>query len=100
MGHRGERGVVAEGAVGFRLLGRSRLFRYEIRRWPGGSIPDIAARHGGPVAIAADAETSRRILELVPQFPTLVWGHDELDTGDMWNSNSLVAWLLCQLGSI
>ena len=30
--------------------------------------------------------------------PTPVWGRDELDTGDMWNSNSLVAWLLTRVG--
>ena len=28
-----DRGVVAEGAVGSRLLGRFRVFRYEVRRW-------------------------------------------------------------------
>ncbi|MCC7076933.1 MAG: hypothetical protein IT198_07395 [Acidimicrobiia bacterium] len=93
---RGERGVVAEGAVGSRLLGRSRLFRYEVRCWHGGSIPDVAWAVGGPVRIAVEPGTARRILELVPQFPTLVWGRDELHVGDMWNSNSLVSWLLVQ----
>src|SRR5437660_8509519 len=35
------RGVVAEGPVGTRwAAGRFRLFRYEIRRWRGGSIRD------------------------------------------------------------
>jgi len=91
---RGERGVVAEGPVGARPLGRSRLFRYEIRRWVGGSIPDADAAVDGPVTISTRAEVARRILELVPDFPTLVWGRDELETGDMWNSNSLVSWLL------
>src|SRR5512133_1637367 len=33
-----ERGVVAEGSVGTSWLGRFRLFRYEIRRWRGGSL--------------------------------------------------------------
>jgi hypothetical protein len=37
------RGVVAEGPVGLRALGRFRLFRYEIRCREGGSIPDAAA---------------------------------------------------------
>src|SRR5690349_840515 len=36
-----DRGVVAEGPVGGRWLGRSRLFRYEIRSWRGGAIPDV-----------------------------------------------------------
>jgi hypothetical protein len=34
------RGVVATGAVGSRLVGGLRLFRYEVRCWRGGSIPD------------------------------------------------------------
>ena len=28
----------------------------------------------------------------------MTWGRDELGTGDMWNSNSLVAWLLARSG--
>jgi hypothetical protein len=93
---RGERGVVAEGPVGASLLGRSRLFRYEVRRWTGGSIPDAASAVDGPVTISSRSEVARRVVELVPDFPTLVWGRDELQTGDMWNSNSLVSWLLVQ----
>ena len=95
---RGERGVVAEGSVGAQLLGRSRLFRYEVRRWTGGSIPDIAAAVGGPVTMSTRREVALRVLESVPDFPTLVWGRDELRTGDMWNSNSLVSWLLVRAG--
>ncbi len=90
----GDRGVVSEGPVGARLLGRSRLFRYEIRRWVGGSIPDLAEAVGGPVTISTPSDAARRVVELVPDFPTLVWGRDELEMGDMWNSNSLVSWLL------
>src|SRR6266496_1723077 len=37
-----ERGVVAEGAVGSCWAGRLRMFRYEVRRWPDGVIPDVA----------------------------------------------------------
>src|SRR5438093_506295 len=36
-----ERGVVAGGAVGARAAGRFRLFRYEVRRWLEGNIPDV-----------------------------------------------------------
>src|SRR5215213_7922228 len=36
------RGVVGTGAVGSRHIGWLRLFRYEIRCWRGGSIPDLA----------------------------------------------------------
>ena len=47
------RGVVATGAVGSRLAGRLRLFRYEVRCWRGGSIPDLGDAVGGPAASAA-----------------------------------------------
>jgi len=43
---RGDRGVVSEGPVGAAFLGRSRLFRYEVRCWHGGSIPDLQPRRG------------------------------------------------------
>ena len=42
------RGVVGEGAVGSRWAGRFRIFRYEIRRWPGGVIPDVDEAVGSP----------------------------------------------------
>lgn len=29
-------------------------------------------------------------------FPCATWGRDDLGTGDMWNSNSLVSWLLAR----
>jgi len=34
----------------------------------------------------------------VPQVPTPVWGRDELRAGEMWNSNSLIAWHLAGSG--
>lgn len=95
---RGDRGVVAEGPVGARLLGRSRLFRYEVRCWPGGSIPDLAAAVGGPLRVSSDPGVARMIIDAAPEFPTYTWGRDELGTGDMWNSNSLVSWLLVRAG--
>jgi hypothetical protein len=93
-----ERGVVAEGPVGTRWAGRFRLFRYEIRRWEGGSIPDANDAVEGPVRVADDLDRAQRVLDLVPSVPTLVWGRDELCTGDMWNSNSLISWLLVRAG--
>jgi hypothetical protein len=92
----GERGVVAEGPVGAPILGRSRLFRYEVRCWRGGSIPDVAAAVGGPHRVSSEAAKAELILDLVPRVPVLTWGRDELKTGDMWNSNSLVSWLLAR----
>jgi hypothetical protein len=93
-----ERGVVAEGPVGTSWAGRFRLFRYEIRRWHGGSIPDANDAVEGPVRVADDLDRAQRVLDLVPSVPTLVWGRDELCTGDMWNSNSLISWLLVRAG--
>ncbi len=92
------RGVVAEGAVGARAAGRFRLFRYEIRRWRGGSIPDVGEAVESPQRLSADPHCARRLLELVAQVPTPVWGRDELRAGDMWNSNSLTSWLLARCG--
>jgi hypothetical protein len=93
-----ERGVVAEGAVGSRLAGRFNLFRYEIRRWRDGVIPDIAEAVESPQHLSEDVIQAQRLLDLVPQVPTPVWGRDELRTGEMWNSNSLVSWLLVRSG--
>jgi hypothetical protein len=93
-----ERGVVAGGPVGASWLGRFPRFRYEIRRWRGGSIPDLADAVSGPVRVATDVVRAQRVVELVPQVPTPVWGRDELGTGEMWNSNSLIAWLLARAG--
>lgn len=92
------RGVVGEGAVGTRAAGALRLFRYEIRRWRGGVIPDAAEAVESPLRLAADAAAARRLLELVPAVPRPVWGRDELRLGEMWNSNSVVAWLLVRSG--
>jgi hypothetical protein len=93
-----ERGVVAEGAVGTRAAGRFGLFRYEIRCWRDGVIPDVAEAVESPKRLSDDADQGRRLLELVPQVPTPVWGRDELHTGEMWNSNSLISWLITRSG--
>jgi hypothetical protein len=92
------RGVVATGAVGSRHLGWWRLFRYEVRCWRGGTIPDLDWAVGDPCRLACDAAVARRVLELVALTPTPVWGRDELNAGEMWNSNSMVAWLLDRAG--
>ena len=93
-----ERGVVAEGSVGARAAGRFRLFRYEVRRWRDGSIPDIAEAVESPHSLSNDPACARRLLELVPEAPTPVWGRDELGAGEMWNSNSLISWLIARSG--
>ncbi len=93
-----DRGVVAEGPVFLAALGRSKWFRYEVRRWCDGVIPDARAAVGGPRRIPTDRDRADRILDLAPRFPTHTWGRDELHIGDMWNSNSLIAWLLASSG--
>ncbi len=92
------RGVVAEGAVGAAWAGRFRIFRYEIRRWRDGRIPDLAEAAAGPQRLTEEAECARRLLDLVPQVPTPVWGRDELSAGEMWNSNAIIAWLVARSG--
>ena len=93
-----ERGVVAEGPVGARVAGRLRLFRYEVRVWRGGLIPDIAEAVDSPRSLGEDAETARRVLAVAPRVPTYVWGRDQLGAGEMWNSNSVIAWILGRSG--
>jgi hypothetical protein len=93
-----QRGVVAEGAVGSRWAGRFRIFRYEIRLWFGGHIPDVAEAVDSPRRLTNDEDRARRVLDLIGQVPTPVWGRDELATGDMWNSNSVIAWVISRSG--
>ena len=93
-----DRGVVATGPVGFAGLGRSALFRYEVRCWRDGAIPDIGAAVDSPQRMSRDPGTARRVLDLAPAFPCRTWGRDELGAGDMWNSNSLTSWLLAGSG--
>lgn len=93
-----DRGVVCEGAVGSRLLGRLRAFRYEVRCWPGGYIPDIADAVGAPVRTTDDPARVAALLAALRQVPTLTWGRDEAGTGEMWNSNSVVSWALARSG--
>jgi hypothetical protein len=93
-----DRGVVAEGPVGVRWWGHARLFRYEIRCWRDGTIPDLAFAVDSPQRVSSDAPRAQRVLDLAAHFPTATWGRDEQRTGEMWNSNSLTAWLLACSG--
>ena len=96
--HGESRGAVVEGSVGTRLAGRFRVFRYEVRRWRDGVIRDMAAAVASPVRVANDLERASHVLDLVPSVPPLVWGRDERHTRDMWNSNSVIAWVLTRAG--
>jgi hypothetical protein len=92
------RGVQVEGPVGSRRLGISPAFRYEVRCWPDGLIPDADEAVDSPVRITDELARVEAILSLVARCPAYTWGRDELHCGDMWNSNSLVAWLLASTG--
>jgi hypothetical protein len=92
------RGVVSEGAVGSRWVRRLRIFRYELRCWRDGVIPDIDEAVESPQLLTNDPQIARRILDLVPCVPVPVWGRDELHAGEMWNSNSVSAWLIASCG--
>jgi hypothetical protein len=93
-----ERGVVGEGPVGSRWAGRLRIFRYELRCWRDGVIPDVSEAVESPRRLTDDPERARQLLALAPSLPTPVWGRDELHTGEMWNSNSIIAWLIARSG--
>lgn len=92
------RGVVAEGPVFARWLAFTRVFRYEVRCWPDGSLPDRDQAIGGPQRIGDEPGVSRRLLELAASVPTNTWGRDPTGIGDMWNSNSVISWLLARVG--
>jgi hypothetical protein len=93
-----DRGVVVEGAVGARAAGRFKLFRYEIRCWRDGILPDIGEAVESPQRLAEDAAAAERVLHVIQTVPAPVWGRDELQTGEMWNSNSVISWLIVRSG--
>lgn len=86
-----QRGVVSEGAVGARWASLFRLFRYEIRLWRNGHIPDVAEAVDSPTRLTSDEDRAQLLVGLVGQVPTPVWGRDQLGTGEMWNSNSVIS---------
>lgn len=93
-----ERGVVGIGPIGAHWIAHWHVFRYELRRWPDGVIPDIGEAVDSPQRLSSDPTVAKRLLDLAPQVPFFVWGRDELGVGDMWNSNSQIAWLLARTG--
>ena len=92
------RGIVCEGPVGSRLLRRWRSFRYEVHCWPAGVIPDIAEAVASPQVLTTEPELVRCLLDAATLVPAHVWGRDELRTGEMWNSNSVISWLIAVAG--
>ena len=92
------RGVLVEGPVGSRRMARWRMFRYEVRRWRDGVIADADEAVASPQLLSDDPALAYRLLDLVGSLPRPVWGRDELGAGEMWNSNSVIAWLLARSG--
>lgn len=92
------RGVAVQGPVFSRRLACFRVFRYEVRRWRDGIIADADEAVASPQRLSDDPLMARRLLDLVGCLPSPVWGRDELGTGEMWNSNSVVSWLLARSG--
>lgn len=92
------RGVVVEGPVASRRIAGLRVFRYEVRRWRDGVIADADHAVPGPQRVSDDLLQARRLLDLVGLLPSPVWGRDELGLGEMWNSNSVISWLLARSG--
>ena len=91
-------GVVSEGAVGSRWAGRFRIFRYELRCWRDGVIPDVDEAVDSPQRLSLDPPLAQRILDLTSSVPMAVWGRDEQRAGEMWNSNSVISWLIVRSG--
>ena len=92
------RGVVAEGPVGSGWARSLRTLRYEVRRWRDGVIPDVGEAVDSPQRLTDDPFLAQRVLDLVPDVPTPIWGRDDLQAGEMWNSNSLISWLIARSG--
>jgi hypothetical protein len=93
-GDKGRRGVVAEGPVATPAARSLRFLCYEVRRWRDGAIADIEEAVASPQRLTDDFVVAERLLELVEEVPTPVWGRDEIGAGEMWNSNSLISWLI------
>jgi hypothetical protein len=50
------------------------------------------------VRLPTDASRAGQLLDLVARVPHATRGRDEQQLGEMWNSNSLLSWLLASSG--
>jgi hypothetical protein len=66
--------------------------------WRDGVIADANEAVASPQLLSDDPLVARRLLDVVGSLPSPVWGRDELKTGEMWNSNSVIGWVLAQSG--
>ena len=60
--------------------------------------PDRDQAAGGPQILSDDLRTAHRLLQMVGSVPALIWGRDQC-VEDMWNSNSVIPWLLTEADS-
>lgn len=93
------RGVVVVGPVFVSWLSSTRIFRYEVRCWRDGELPDADEAVGGAQPVATEVDMARRLVGLTPAVPVHIWGRGVTGTGDMWNSNSVISWLLARSGA-
>jgi len=91
------RGVVLEGPVWSPRLCRLRTFRYEVRCWKDGTIPDIDHAVASPI-LSNSPNHARRIVEAADTIPRLTWGRKVGIAAEMWTSNSVVSYLLTTSG--
>lgn len=96
-GDTASRGVVVEGPVFSRRLARFRPFRYEVRCWRDGVIADADAAAEAR-RVSDEPAAAQRLVDLAATVPPMVWGRDEIGAGEMWNSNSVISWLLVKAG--
>lgn len=63
--HDSDRSVLVTGPVGLRFLGRFPLFRYEVRCWPHGILPDRRYAAGNPVEFPLTAGAASALMHRV-----------------------------------
>lgn len=69
--HGEKRGVVGIGPIGGHWIAHWHLFRYELRRWRDGVIPDIGEAVDSPQRLSSDPAVAKRLLDLLPEVPFL-----------------------------
>lgn len=86
------------GPVGVSFAGRLRLFRYKIVCLEVESLPDEQWAVDSPQVLSEDPEVAEAIVRLAGRTPRYTWGRRVRGTSEMWTSDSVIAWLLMQLG--
>lgn len=57
-------------------------------------ILDIGHAEASPQPLTDDPDLAQHLLDLTAAVPAFRWGRDEQQTGEMWNSNSVISWPL------